>query len=84
MENIDLDLGEVKPSVDGEKKGNKIRHGDYESTPGTTWVVEMYGDFGEKPLFSIMKVFLYIRRKKGGNVEHGAGRRPTLISTKRL
>lgn len=28
-------LGEVKPSVDGEKEGNKIRHGDHESTPGT-------------------------------------------------
>ena len=35
--------GEVKPSVDGEKEGNEIRHGDYESTPErreTAWNME--------------------------------------------
>lgn len=82
MVNIDLVVGEVKPSVDGEKERNEIRHGDYESTPGTIWVLEMTTIQFSESSGEIINIF--VCRKKGDNVEHGLGRKLILISTKRL
>lgn len=80
--------GEVKPSVDGEKEGIKIRHGNYESAAGTDFT-NSNNAWGSMSIFffpsnNLDYFFECANRRKDGNVGRGMGRKLIMISIKRL